>query len=258
MLQASQTTLIAAVLNHKVFQQTEACAYIQADERLTAQQRLGIYRHSVQAILSQHLSDLFPVVKQLVGDDFFEDCCSQLIDAQPPTQAYLAAYGAEFANQLRQHPALASMDWMAEVAQLEWARHQAWHTANQASTQFTDLMQLSASQQAQTRLQLPQSAHLIQSPYALHNIWLAHQPQQTSISVKHIQLHEPSYLIVWRAARFIYQSPLNELMFHLLSSIQAGKTLGDLTQQFTQALPALLQEVCQQGWLLTFNSEAQS
>ena len=61
-----------------------AAKHVTGDDRLTAEQRLGIYRGSVHGILTSSLGVTFPVTKTLVGETFFDHMCDVFIDQYPP------------------------------------------------------------------------------------------------------------------------------------------------------------------------------
>lgn len=172
---------------------TGVLADIQASATLSPAQRLGIYRNGVQAVLTTHLQAVYPVCQQLVGYAFFSQTVGQFVAQQPSDSPALADYGVNFADFLAQHSALQTLPWLADVARLEWARHAAWHAANQAVMDFSPLVTLTAEQQSRLRFYLPQSARLLRSDFAIQAVWLAHQPddypEKVPLDCIHIQ-HE--------------------------------------------------------------------
>lgn len=231
-----------------------AAVLVKAHGALDAAQRVGIYRNSVHGILLQYLGSLYPVCQQLLGEAFFEAACDRYVDQSPPTRPFLAEYGDGFTAFLLQHPALASMPWIADVAQLEWARHQAWNAVNQPPSDFAQLTGLDAVQQESLVLHTPASGHLLQSDYAIHAVWLAHQPEDhpEKLPLEHIALQQTTYLLVWRTGRRLQQVVLNSSEWEFLSAVQQRETLPELAERFQEQLPALLMAAIRQGWLLSF------
>ena len=62
--------------------------------------RFGVYRNNVIVSLVGALGDTFPVVRRLVGDDFFDAMAGVHVRAHPPASPVLAHYGAGFADWL--------------------------------------------------------------------------------------------------------------------------------------------------------------
>lgn len=248
-----QSRFIHAIFDRK--QRAEAAELVRAHGELDAAQRVGIYRNSVHGILLQYLGELYQVTRQLVGEEFFERLCDEYVDHTPPSRPFLAEYGDTFPSFMREHAALQSMLWLADVAQLEWARHQVWHAVNQAHADFSQIMRLSEEQQANLCFQTPNSAQLVQSPYAIHQIWLAHQPEDfpEKIPLERIRIHQQTYLLIWRAGRKLQQVELDETGWQFLSAVQQGEPLPALTERFQEQLPTLLTTAMQRGWILSFS-----
>ena len=231
-----------------------AAVLVKSHGALDAVQRVGIYRNSVHGILLQYLGSLYPVCQQLLGDAFFEVASDRYIDQSPPTRPFLAEYGDGFDDFLHQHPSLLNMPWIADIARLEWARHQAWNAVNQPASDFSQLMALDEAQQESLTLHTPASAHLLRSDYAVHAVWLAHQPEDhpEKLSLEHIALQQPTYLLVWRTGRRLQQVLLHSSEWEFLSAVQQREALPELALRFQAQLPALLMTAVRQGWLLSF------
>src|SRR3989440_8257707 len=83
--------------------------------------RLDIYRNTFLLTLTKALRLCFPVVQKLVGDEFFEGAAQVFIAGHPPRAAWLDQYGAEFPDFLRAFGPAASVRYLGDVAELEWA-----------------------------------------------------------------------------------------------------------------------------------------
>ncbi|SEA87066.1 hypothetical protein SAMN05660964_02683 [Thiothrix caldifontis] len=247
-----QHHFITAIFNRD--QRDAAALLVKSHGKLDAAQRVGIYRNSVHGILWQYLESLYPVCQQLLGAEFFEAASDCYVDQQPPTRPFLAEYGAGFADFLAAHPALQQMLWIADVARLEWARHQAWNAVNQAAADFSQLANVDAAQQARLVLVLPASAQLLTSAYAIHQVWLAHQPEDSpeKVALEQLELHQTQRVLVWRAGRRLHQVLLDEATWAFLTAIQQANRLPDLAERFQAQLPALLMTAVQRGWILSF------
>jgi len=89
--------------------------------------RLEIYANTRRATLIQALALTFPAVRALVGAAFFEALAWAFAATTPPASAYLNDYGAELPRFLRRYEPAASIVYLADVAQLEWAVSRACH-----------------------------------------------------------------------------------------------------------------------------------
>lgn len=251
-----QQDFVQALFSGNVKADMEAAShYVQAQGALSAVQRVGIYRNSVHGILNQHLVALYPVCRQLIGEQRFDVLCDTFIDQQSPDTPYLPEFGEALIGFLKQHAALKTLSWVVDVAQLEWARHAAWHGANQPVSDFAQLAQFDEAQQAALCFALPQSAQLLHVSTAADEVWLAHQSQdiqQISAQLATIQLNSETSLIICRQGRGLQQSRLTSMQWRFLQAIQQGVTLEGLSSEFEAALATLLATAVQQGWVRSF------
>nr|CAA6818544.1 MAG: Unknown protein [uncultured Thiotrichaceae bacterium] len=250
-LKQLQTHFSAAVFSDQ--RELMAESVIQQGE-LSAEQRVGIYCNSVHGILWQYLASLYPVCNQLVGEKFFEGISDLFIDQQPPNTPFLADYGRELSVFMREHEAFSCMLWVNQVAELEWARHQAWNHKNQGYSDFSRLATLTEEQQLSLQFQLPESMQLLHSPYAVHQIWLAHQPKEYSgkIPLEEIQLQQEDHILVWRAERQLQQMQINQQQWQFLNAVRENKSLAVLSEQFQEQIGTLLSSSIQNGWIISF------
>ncbi|MEZ5448437.1 MAG: DNA-binding domain-containing protein [Thiolinea sp.] len=226
-------------------------AKVQAQGKLDALQRVGIYRNSVHGTLCKYLASLYPVCAQLLGEKFFAQLSDAYIDANPPASPFLPEYGGGMADFMHSHASMQSVRWIAEMARLEWSRHRAWHGVNQPVADFSRLATLSEQQQAAVCFQLPGSAQLLNASYALHAVWLAHQAEAHAdkLPLEQIELHQACHLLIWRAGRSLHQVELSAIQSAFLQAVQQASTLSELGEQFQEQLPGLLTTAIQRGWV---------
>lgn len=250
-LKRLQTNFSAAIFSGQRALMAESV--IQQGE-LSAEQRVGIYRNSVHGILWQYLASLYPVCNQLVGEKFFEGFSDLFIDQHPPDTPFLADYGNGFAAFIREHEAFAKIRWINQIAELEWARHQAWHATNQTVSDFSLLATLTEEQQLALQFQLPHSMQLLHSPYAIHQVWLAHQPEDYAgkTPLEDIQLQQDDYVLVWRKERQLRQIQIDKQQWQFLSTVRQNKSLAELSEQFQEQVGVLLSSAIQQGHIISF------
>ncbi len=247
-----QTDFLQAIFRNE---RTAIAAQVRAHGELTAEQRVGIYRNSVHANIGQYLASLYPVCQQLVGADFFEHLSDQYLDAAPPHTPFLADYGATLPVFMQDYPALAATRWIADMARLEWARHQAWNAIHQPAADFSQLATLSETEQADTCFELKASVQLVASAYALQPVWMAHQDEADPVKIplEQITLRQDSQIIIWRNGRRLLQIELEPARWQFLRAVQAGNNLASLGEEFAEQLPTHLTHAIQRGWITGFS-----
>ena len=201
-------------------------------------QRFAIYRNNVLSACAQALSDTFPVCQALVGEAFFSALAMAFAQQHLPRSRRLAFYGQGFAAFVRQFPPAQSLPYLADVAQLEMARVQAYHAAD-ADGVSPERLQAAMHPDADLpawRFALHPSLHLINSPMAVLSLWQAHQHDATRRDawLAEIDLHRPECAAVFRSDGVVLCLPLSSADVALLQGLQAGLSLGAAVGQATK------------------------
>ena len=160
------------------------------------QQRFAIYQNNVFFSLSNALGDLYPVVKKLVGEDFFTGTASYYLREHPPQQAAMVHFGHDFNLFLEHFEHTQSMPYLAHVATLELARHKAYHAKDCQSLTAESFQSITPERLALSQLQLHPSLQLLAANYPIFSIWQANQDDNQE--QKTISLDEPQQVLVVR------------------------------------------------------------
>lgn len=152
-------------------------AHLAGDPAL-ARRRLALYREAIDANRRRALRSAFPVVARLVGDAFFDEAARRLAGSAPPACADLNRYGEGFPAFLATYPHAQPMPWLADVARLEWAWHEALSAADAPGIDFAALAAVPAEEQPALRFSLHPSVRLVRSAWPVLAIWEANQPER--------------------------------------------------------------------------------
>ena len=159
--------------------------------------RFSVYRNNVQGSLINALADSYPVVQQLVGEEFFRGMASIFIQQQPPHSPLMSRYGDGLADFIDAFEPAAGVPYLADVARLERLRTRAYHAADAATVSAQQISAALADPQtlAELHIALHPSLHLLDSAYAVVSIWAAHQ-QDTTLAG--IDIHQGQHALVLR------------------------------------------------------------
>lgn len=138
-----------------------------------APKRFDVYRNNVTASLTAALETSFPAVTKLVGLEFFRATALVFLRAHPPKSRIMMLYGDEFPEFLQNFPPAASLGYLADVARLEQAIRESYHSADAAPIDPAQLTQLDEAQLMAARLRLAPSLRLLKSNWPLLSIWQA-------------------------------------------------------------------------------------
>ena len=232
-----------------------ASQYLAPHATLSKEECLKIYRNSVHGVLKQHLCSLFPVSLQLIGELRFRALCDEFIDRSPPDTPYLSEYGEQLSIFFKDHAMFADMKWVIDMVVLEWARHSAWHAANQEVSDFAALSTVTQEEQALLVFGPPQSAHLLSFKVPIDDIWMIHQSDNvTDVPQKlaALEMNDERFIIIYRQGKKLYQTQLDAQVWLFLKRCSEGANLETLSGEFAETLTSCLSTCVGSGWISSF------
>ncbi len=140
-----------------------------------AERRFAVYRNTVVASLIEALAARFPVVKRLVGDEFFRAMAHDYVAQDPPRSPLLFQYGEGFAAFIESFAPAAPLPYLADVARLEYLRGRAYHAADAKPLEAGAFAALDGGRLAEFRVRLHPSVFILSSAYPVISIWAANQ-----------------------------------------------------------------------------------
>jgi len=147
-----------------------------AADGLTSDARLRIYRNHVLVTLTDALIATFPVVCRLVDERFFRYAADQYIRAHPPAVPCLFEYGESFAAFLATFGPCRHLEYLPDVARLEWAINYAHHADDADAIDAARLGEIPPDRIGSVTLALHPSVSFLSSLWPVDRIWRANQP----------------------------------------------------------------------------------
>ncbi len=195
--------------------------------------RFAIYRGNMLAIWNKTLTNAYPVISQLVGEEFFEDLARAYGRAHPSQLGDLNAFGAQFSTFLKSVPTLQEYPYMSSVAELEWQVHQAYYAAaSREQLSLAAFLHQQGEQVQQAKLTFATHVSLFKSECAAVPIWLAHQASEFQGLPEELNL--ASYAAVVRPQWRVEVLPLDQAAFQALSILNQGANLEQALEQALQ------------------------
>lgn len=201
----------------------DAAHEAQIVERITAPTRFALYRGNLSATWDKVLSAAFPVIRQLVGEEFFTAMARAYGLAHPSASGDLNHFGAAFAGFLEQFEHVAEYPYMHDMARLEWALHRAHYRPDRSAIDAAALAGLSPEAFEAARFLL--NATLFASDMAVVPLWQAHQSDSEVAFPS--DMHQPSAAAIARPLWKTQVLVLEPAAFAALSALGEGGTMGD-------------------------------
>lgn len=135
-----------------------------------AGKRFSVYRNNVTVSLTEALEASFPVVRKIVGDEFFKAMAQVFLRAHPPSSPLMMQYGAEMPDFLSTFQPVSHLGYLPDVARLELAQRASYHAQDSSpirpeEMQGADLMSASFT--------LAPTLQVLRSQWPLFGIWQA-------------------------------------------------------------------------------------
>jgi hypothetical protein len=200
-----------------------ALPLFKGDARL-AEQRFALYRGNLSATWDKTLSAAYPVLKALVGDEFFGGLARAYGKSTPSQSGDLNRFGDRFAQFLHDFPHVAEYPYFPDMARLEWALHRAHYADNASVFDPAEIAQLAPEELERARLKLHPAVALIASQWAIVDLWQAHLPDAGHAFPS--DMDHANHALIARPQWKTMVVPLQAGAYAVLHALQNGETLG--------------------------------
>lgn len=194
------------------------------------EKRFAIYRNNVMSSLVDALGEAFPVIKRLVGDEFFKAMAALYVRSSPPVNPLLMEYGDSFADFLRGFEPVSSLPYLPEIAILEQARRDVYHEADATPLADGFLGSVPENELGGAIFTFKPAHRLAAFDFPSFSIW-----QMTKLEQEGQEL--PSHgeeVLIFRRGEDVRIRQLSSGGVLFLENLRAGKTLGESAEQAEQ------------------------
>lgn len=216
---------------------------------LRVQEGMALYRGNQNAISEKVLGAAFPVMRALVGDEFFTQLAHAFNKKVPSTDGDLHRYGGHFSKFLASFTPVAQYPYFDDVARYEWALHRAYFADRHPPIDRQGLARLNPAQLEQSHFRLNPACTLLQSTWAVSTIWQAHQILADGAPAAEFpeQLNATDFAITIRPQWKVDLLPLTAAAYQFLRCVELGACLGDAVDAALEidedfAFPVYLQQ----------------
>jgi len=190
--------------------------------------RFNVYRNNSAVSLTEAMADSFPVVAELVGEEFFTAMARAYVAGNLPASPVLLHYGGLFPEFIEAFEPAAALPFLADVARVEWAWTQAYHAEDRDSIGAGALQSIDQERLDSARLELHPSVQLPQSDWPAASIWSAHQISGADARQAALQqiTNAGECALIVRPEFEVNVQLIEASIFRLLKSLGGGATLG--------------------------------
>jgi len=191
------------------------------------EQRFALYRGNLSGTWDKTLANAYPVLQALVGEEFFAALARAYGKAHPSIDGDLNRFGAHFAAFLDGFEHVAQYTYFPDMARFEWALHRTHYADGAPVLDAAALSAMAPQQMDRARLKLHRACTLFASPWAIVELWLAHQPATGAGHDFPSELAQANHAAIVRPHWKAEVLPLSPAAHAMLSRLAAGQTLGE-------------------------------
>jgi hypothetical protein len=190
--------------------------------------RRAIHSNNVRSGLIEALAIRYPVVQQLVGDEFFAAMASAFALDHPPSSPSFIFYNADFPDFIDGFASAASLPYLGDVARLENCWFEAYHAADATPLSREDFAAVAPETLAEVTFLFHPSLAVLASRFPIVSILAAHQGQG-DFSI--IDMSKAETALVARPVLDVEVSIIDPAFAAFLASLHHGETLGSVVAQ---------------------------
>lgn len=182
---------------------------------------MAVYRANVYGNWTGALAAAYPIMRKIVGGEFFQGLARAYADAHPSASGDLNEYGARMAEFVASFRHTQDLPYLPDVARMEWLAHLAYYAADRQefrAAHIDDAESLSP--------RLAPACALLESPWPLGRIWTVHQDDyEGEIAVDlgagpdRVLIHRPRWRVQARSLA------AGDHVF--LTAVRSGLSLGE-------------------------------
>jgi Putative DNA-binding domain len=206
--------------------------FISGAPRRRVDRRFAVYRNNVAAGLVAALATRFPVVKRLVGDEFFRAMAHAYATTDLPRSPLMLYYGETFPAFIDAFAPAAPIPYLADVARIEMARGLAYHATDATPLDAEAFAALPMDRLGELRIRLHPSVSVITSNHPIYSIWHVNQDPDRFVPIS--PFAREAVLIARPCLRVKTQRITHEIAA-FIRGLAAGKTLEESVEIATAA-----------------------
>lgn len=213
--------------------------------------RFNVYRNNVAVGLRSALAATYPVVKALVGEEFFAAMAKIYVADHLPSSPVLLNYGSDFPDFIETFEPARQLPYLPDVARVERSFNESYHAADAEPITIQALNALDTEALEKVRVVLHPSLRLIRSDWPVLSIWHAHQQDDPVAHLTNLTQKRGECGFLVRPRLEVQPMLLPVAGFELLAALCDGESLteaaGALPKAAQTDLSAMLATIFNAG-----------
>jgi hypothetical protein len=186
--------------------------------------RYAVYRNNVTVGLIRALEANFPVVRRLLGDEYFAGFARDFAQSHPPHSPLMFQYGQMFPKALETAEDLANFPYLGDVARLEILWRESYHAGDATPLAGDALATIDPELLFDCSLRPHPATRLIQSHFAIHDIFSAN-----TIDADHVVIDptQAQFVLITRPHLDVQMRSVTPDQFEFFKALMGNASLAD-------------------------------
>lgn len=229
-LESIQNSFANALLNTDQFEAALALFKETEGAPELTRKRFAFYRKNVTLNWRDTLLNAYPILRRLMGEEFFNGVAHAYGLAHPSPSGDLGQFGTSLPDFINTLENCKDYPFFGDVAALEWRVHSAWYLKQAAPITLAQLAAVPPEQLPLQHFKLQEACFLFKSPWAVADIWNRLQDTETAPSLPD-PLDQTNHCLIWRPYGLDRWKVRVDLIpaasFKALTALETGVSLGD-------------------------------
>lgn len=205
---------------------------IVGDERLSAEDRVGIYADMYFYRILDVLKEDFPVTLALISLDNFHNLVTGYLIDYPSRHYSIGEAGRSLADFLRDHPLFREYPFLADLARLERALTDAFHAEDAEPANAETMKTVAPERWAGLRFATHPSVRILDLDYRVDRVMIAIQKDGKWQAPD----RECAPTLVWRSGGTVRYRVLEAVERDALGEMREGATFAEICERLAAAL----------------------
>ncbi|MBB5460169.1 DNA-binding domain-containing protein [Paraburkholderia sp. Cpub6] len=187
--------------------------------------RVALYRDNLRQMWHRVLASAYPVLRELLGDDFFLSLSREYGAADPAWSGDLNRFGSRMAELLEAWPPTATYRYLADVARLEWLVHRAYFAADAVTLTADGQARCTRETLENSSLRLHPAVELLHTSTSAADLWLSAHDSGQNLEPRDYE--RPQWMVVVRPRWIPDVMVISPTAFAMLHDLRDGAAMGD-------------------------------
>jgi hypothetical protein len=201
-------------------------AVVLGDERLSAKARVEIYANMYFYRILDALKEDFPATLAVLGNDNFHNLVTGYLLEHPPTEASLYYCGRHLSEFLREHPLRDGAPFIADLARLERASVEVFHSPDADALERDALRAIAPADWPALKFGIHPSAQMLVLEWRVSELLSAVEEQRTWKAAEQGAVK----VLVWRRGARVFHRDLDKAEADALEAVSRGAAFAEICE----------------------------